>query len=70
VIELNQRLVIITPNAANLDTPIRLEPIGNGQFRYGAAAGGGPVGEVVRFVEEGGRVTRMFIGDGFVDRVR
>jgi CubicO group peptidase (beta-lactamase class C family) len=70
VIELNQRLVIITPSAANLDNPIRLEPIGNNQFRYTAAAGGGPVGEIVRFVEEGGRVVRMFTGDGFVERVR
>lgn len=70
VIELNQRLVIITPNAANLDNPIRLEPIGNNQFRYLAPVGGGPVGEVVRFVEEGGRVVRMFTGDGFVERVR
>ena len=70
VIELNQRLVIITPNAANLDNPIRLEPIGNGQFRYTAPVGGGPVGEIVRFVEEGGRVVRMFTGDGFVERVR
>jgi len=70
VIELNQRLVIITPSAATLDNPIRLEPIGNNQFRYTAAAGGGPVGEIVRFVEEGGRVVRMFTGDGYVERVR
>ena len=70
VIELNQQLVIINPSAANLDNPIRLEPIGNGQFRYVAPVGGGPVGEIVRFVEEGGRVVRMFTGDGFVERVR
>jgi CubicO group peptidase (beta-lactamase class C family) len=70
VIELNQRLVIITPNAANLDNPTRLEPIGNGQFRFVAPVGGGPVGEVVRFVEEGGRVIRMITGDSYVDRVR
>ena len=70
VIELNQRLVIISPSAANLDNPIRLEPIGNGQFRYVAPVGGGPVGEIVRFVEENGRVVRMFTGDGFVERVR
>ena len=70
VIELNQRLVIITPNAANLDSPIRLEPIGHGQCRSVAPVGGGPVGEIVRFVEEGGRVVRMYVGDGFVERVR
>jgi D-alanyl-D-alanine carboxypeptidase len=70
VIELNQRLVIISPNAANLDAPIRLDPIGKGQFRYAAPVGGGPVGEIVRFVEENGRVVRMFTGDGYVERVR
>jgi D-alanyl-D-alanine carboxypeptidase len=70
VVELNQRLVIITPDAANLDNPIRLEPIGNGQFRYVAPAGGGPVGEIVRFVEDGGRVVRMVTGDSYVERVR
>ena len=70
VIEMNQRLVIINPNAANLDNPIRLEPIGNGQFRYAANAGGGPVGEIVRFVEENGRVVRMITGDSYVERVR
>ena len=70
VVELNQRLVIINPNAANLDNPIRLEPIGNGQFRYAANAGGGPVGEIVRFVEENGRVVRMITGDSYVERVQ
>ena len=70
VVELNQRLVIINPNAANLDTPIHLEPVGNGQFRYVAPTGGGPVGEIVRFVEDGGRVVRMITGDSYVERVR
>jgi D-alanyl-D-alanine carboxypeptidase len=70
VVELNQRLVIISPNAANLDDPIRLEPLGNGRFRYEAPVGGGPVGEIVRFVEEGGRVVRMITGDSYVERVR
>src|SRR5687768_10331937 len=70
VIEMNQRLVIINPSAANLDNPVRLEPIGNGQFRYTANAGGGPVGEIVRFVEENGRVVRMITGDRYVERVR
>ena len=27
------------------------------------------MGEVVRFVEEGGRVVRMITGDSYVDRV-
>jgi CubicO group peptidase (beta-lactamase class C family) len=70
VVELNQQLVIINPNAANLDNPIRLAPIGNGQFRYEAPVGGGPVGEIVRFVEQDGRVVRMITGDSYVERVR
>lgn len=70
VVELNKRLVIISPAAPNLDSPIRLVPIGNGQFRYTAPTGGGPVGEVVRFVEENGRVVRMYTGDGYVERVQ
>jgi D-alanyl-D-alanine carboxypeptidase len=69
VIELNKRLVIINPAGANLDNPITLEPIGNGQFRYLAPTGGGPVGEIVRFVEENGRVIRMITGDSYVERV-
>ena len=70
VVLLKERLVIITPNAPNLDNRVQLEPIGNGQFRFVAPGGGGPVGEVVRFVEEGGRVVRMITGDSYVDRVR
>jgi CubicO group peptidase (beta-lactamase class C family) len=69
VVELNESLVIINPAAANLDNPIRLEPIGQGLFRYTARTGGGPVGEVVRFVEENGRVVRMITGDSYVERV-
>ena len=69
VVLLNQRLVIISPNATNLENPITLEPIGGGLFRYTAPGGGGPVGEVVRFVEENGRVVRMITGDSYVDRV-
>ena len=70
VVELNKQLVIITPNAATLENPVRLEPLGGGRFRYSAPTGGGPVGEVVRFAEEDGRVTRMYTGDGYVERVR
>ena len=69
VVELNKRLVVISSTSANLDNPVQLEPIGNGQFRYGASVGGGPVGEIVRFVEENGRVTRMITGDSYVERV-
>jgi D-alanyl-D-alanine carboxypeptidase len=70
VVELNRKLVIINPNAATLNNPAQLVPLGNGRFRYTAPAGGSPVGEIVRFVEEGGRVVRMYTGDSYVDRVR
>ena len=66
----DRRLVIINPAAPNLDNPITLEPLGEGRFRYQAPTGGGPVGEVVRFVEEGGRVVRMVTGDSYVERVQ
>lgn len=70
VVLLHERLVIINPEAATLDNPIALEPIGDGTFRYTAATGGGPIGEIVRFVEEGGRVVRMITGDSYVERVQ
>jgi CubicO group peptidase (beta-lactamase class C family) len=69
VVLLNQKLVIVTPNAPNLDNPIALEPLGEGRFRVVAPTGGGAVGEVVRFVELSGRPMRMYIGDGWIDRV-
>lgn len=70
VVLLNQKLVIITPNGTNLDNPVTLEPLGGGRFRFVAPTGGGVVGEVVRFVEEAGRPTRMYTGDSWIDRVR
>ncbi len=70
VVLLNQRLVLITPSAPNLENPVRLEPIGEGRFRFVSPTGGGPVGEVVRFVEENGRVVRMITGDSYAERVR
>jgi hypothetical protein len=66
---LNQKLVMITPNAPNLDNPITFEPLGGGRFRIVAPTGGGAVGEVVRFVESPGRPMRMYVGDGWIDRV-
>jgi CubicO group peptidase (beta-lactamase class C family) len=53
VVLLNDRLVMITPNAATLENPNTMEPIG----------------EVVRFAEENGRVMRMYVGDGYSERV-
>ena len=69
VVLLNEKLVIITPNAPNVDNPITLEPLGGGRFRFVGPTGGGPVGEVVRFVERTGRPRRMYIGNSWIDRV-
>jgi D-alanyl-D-alanine carboxypeptidase len=69
VVLLNKKLVIITPNAPNLDNPATLEPLGGGRFRYVAPRGGGVVGEVVRFVAQNGRPMRMYTGDSWIDRV-
>jgi CubicO group peptidase (beta-lactamase class C family) len=69
VVLMNKALVIITPNAPTVDNPTKLEPLGGGRFRFVSSSGGGPVGEVVRFVEENGRVTRLITGDSYVVRV-
>jgi len=68
-VELNQRLVTINPNEDTPEAQQRLEPLGDGRFRLEAPAGGGPVGEIVRFVEENGRVVRMYTGESFSTRV-
>ena len=70
VVLLNERLVVMTPNAPSINDSVGLEPIGDGRFRLTAPTGGGAVGEVVRFVEENGEVVRMIRGDSFTDRVR
>ena len=70
VVLLNERLVTFSPNARQIGEPVQLEPIGDGLFRMVAPTGGGPVGEVVRFVEENGEVVRIITGDSFADRVR
>ncbi len=69
VVLLDNRLVLLTPSGPSLDNPDTLEPIGQGRFRLGARTGGGNVGEVVRFVEENGRVVRMYVADNWSDRV-
>lgn len=70
VVLLNERLVIMTPNASSIDDSLELEPIGDGLFRFTAPTGGGAVGELVRFVEENGQVVRMITGDSYTNRVR
>jgi hypothetical protein len=67
---LNKKLVILTPNGANVDDTVTLEPLGSGSFRFVAPTGSGAVGEVVRFVEESGRPMRMYAGDSWIERAR
>jgi D-alanyl-D-alanine carboxypeptidase len=69
IVLLNNKLVLITPNGANVDEPTQLDPLGGGRFRMVAKTGGGAVGEVVQFVEQAGRVTRLVVGDGYSERV-
>lgn len=69
VVELNQRLVVIDPAGPRPDDQTRLIPIGDGRFRLEAPTGGSAIGEVVRFVEENGKVVRMYTGDSYSDRV-
>lgn len=70
VVEMNERLVMITPSSTEMGEPVRLVPLGGGQFRMEAATGGSTVGEVVRFAEEGGRVLRMYTGGNYADRIQ
>jgi hypothetical protein len=70
VLVMNERLVLMDPWAPSIEDPIELEPIGDGTFRMLAPTGGGPVGEIVRFVEENGEVVRMITGDSYADRLR
>jgi CubicO group peptidase (beta-lactamase class C family) len=70
VLVMNERLVTMNPWATSIGDPTQLEPIGDGTFRMVAPTGGGPVGEIVRFVEENGEVVRMITGDSYSVRVR
>jgi CubicO group peptidase (beta-lactamase class C family) len=70
VLVMNERLVLMDPWARSIEDPIELQPIGDGTFHMVAPTGGGPVGEIVRFVEENGEVVRMIRGDSYADRVR
>jgi hypothetical protein len=67
---MNERLVTMNPWATSIGDPTQLQPIGDGTFRMVAPTGGGPVGEIVRFVEENGEVVRMITGDSYAVRVR
>jgi CubicO group peptidase (beta-lactamase class C family) len=69
VVLMNDKLVIISPTATTVGTPTSLEPLGGGRFRLMAPGGGGAIGEVVRFVEANGVVSRMYVGDGYATRL-
>lgn len=69
VIVMNEKLVTINPWSTSIGEPTELEPLGDDLFRMTAPTGGGPVGEIVRFVEEDGMVTRMYTGDSYSDRL-
>ncbi len=69
VVELNHQLITLNPSGPFPENPTPLEPLGNGTFRVEARTGGGPVGEIVHFVEQNGKVTRMYTGGSFSERV-
>ncbi len=69
VVLLNDKLVMISPTSTTVGTPSTLEPLGGGRFRLMAPGGGSAIGEVVRFVETNGAVTRMYVGDGYQTRL-
>ena len=70
VVLLNEKLAIISPTSTTVGTPSTLEPLGAGRFRLMAPGGGSAIGEVVRFTEANGEVSRMYIGDGYQTRLR
>ena len=71
VLEMNESLVTVNPES---DDPraamMKLIPAGHDTFRLDAATGGSAVGEPVTFVEEGGAVTGMIVGQQPMTRVR
>ncbi|MDX1395226.1 MAG: serine hydrolase domain-containing protein [Gemmatimonadota bacterium] len=69
VVLMSEALVIIDPYGSNVDEPLELAPIGDGTFRYTSPTGGGPVGELIRFVEEDGEVVGMWVGDYEYERI-
>ena len=69
VVLMNRQLVLIPAAARAAETRTVLEPVGDGRFRLMAPTGGGDIGEIVRFEEQDGKVTRMIVGDGYEERV-
>ena len=69
VVLLNKQLALLSTAARAAETRVLLEPIGGSRFRLTAPTGGGPVGEILWFEEKDGRVTRMYMGDGWSTRI-
>lgn len=69
VVLLNRQLVLLPAGVGPAETKVTLEPLGEGRFKLMAPTGGGDIGEVVRFEEKDGKVTRMIMGDGWEERV-
>ena len=66
---LNHQLVLLPDNGPAAETQAVLEPLGDGRFRLMAPTGGDEVGEVVRFEEKDGKVTRIITGDTWAERI-
>jgi CubicO group peptidase (beta-lactamase class C family) len=69
VVLLNDQLALLPAAGGAAETRTLLEPLGDGRFRLMAPGGGAPIGEVVRFEEKDGKVTRMFTGDSWSTRI-
>ncbi len=69
VVLLNRQLVLLSDSAAAAETQSVLEPLGDGRFRLKAPTGGSAVGEIVRFDETPGRPVRLYLGDGWSQRI-
>lgn len=69
VVLMNRQLVLLPATARAAQTRSILEPLGDGRFRLAAPTGGSAIGEIVRFEEKDGKVTRMYLGDGWSDRI-
>ncbi|MEO1080916.1 MAG: serine hydrolase domain-containing protein [Pseudomonadota bacterium] len=69
VVLMNEQLVLLRGGSLEIDTDVSLRPIGGDRFVMEAPLGGSTVGEIVRFIEVDGEVTRMITGDSFATRV-
>lgn len=69
VVLLNKQLVLLPAGVGPAETRILLEAVGDGRFKLTAPVGGGPVGETARFDETPGKPVRLYLGDGWSERV-